>query len=46
MADAIKYLGQLGSYKRAPSDGDPGLKAIWKGLSALYFAMSVLMGQG
>ena len=36
MADAVKYLGELGSYKRAPSDGPPGLKSIWKGLCKLY----------
>ena len=36
MADAVKYLGELGSYKRAPSDGPPGLKSIWKGLCRLY----------
>ena len=38
---AINYLGQLGSYKRAPSDGPPGLKAIWKGLFVLYQAMDL-----
>lgn len=36
MEEAVKYLGQLGSYKRAPSDGPPGLKSIWKGLCKLY----------
>jgi len=36
MADAVMYLGELGSYKRAPSDGPPGLKSIWKGLCRLY----------
>lgn len=48
MAEAVLYLGQLGSYKRAPSDGSPGLKAIWLGLTALYQAIDVfnaLMGQ-
>jgi len=39
LADAIKYLGTLGSYKRAPSDGPPGLKSIWKGLCKLYDAL-------
>jgi len=39
LADAIKYLGTLGSYKRAPSDGPPGLKSIWKGLCELYTAL-------
>jgi hypothetical protein len=36
MSEAVKYLGELGSYKRAPSDGPPGLKSIWKGLFRLY----------
>ena len=45
MADAIKYLGQLGGYKRSPSDGPPGLKSIWNGLFALYFAVDVLKSQ-
>jgi hypothetical protein len=39
LADAIMYLGTLGSYKRAPSDGPPGLKSIWKGLCKLYDAL-------
>ena len=45
MADAVKYLGELGGYKRAPSDGAPGLKAIWRGLLALYFAVEILQSQ-
>lgn len=45
MDDAVKYLGQLGGYKRAPSDGPPGLQCIWKGLFALYFAVDLFMGQ-
>jgi hypothetical protein len=45
MADAVRYLGQLGSYKRAPSDGAPGLKAIWKGLFVLYHFMAFVVGQ-
>jgi len=40
LADAIKYLGTLGGYKRAPSDGPPGLKSIWKGLGKLYDALN------
>ena len=28
MEEAIKYIGQLGGYKRAPIDDPPGLKAI------------------
>jgi hypothetical protein len=46
MADAIKYLGELGSYKRAPSDGPPGLKAIWNGLFKLFEFMELFVGQG
>jgi hypothetical protein len=46
MADAVKYLGQLGGYMRAPSDGAPGLKSIWDGLFLLYFAVDIIMGQG
>ena len=44
MADAVKYLGQLGSYKRAPSDGPPGLKAIWGGLFRLFEFMEYYIG--
>ena len=45
MSDAVKYLGQLGGYKRAPSDGPPGLKSVWNGLFALYMAVDLLVGQ-
>jgi hypothetical protein len=45
MADAVKYLGQLGSYKRAPSDGPPGLKSIWSGLLKLFEFMDLFAGQ-
>ena len=45
MAEAISYLGQLGGYKRAPSDGPPGLKTIWNGLFKLYFAVEMLLPQ-
>ena len=34
--EAIKYIGWLGGPKRAPSDGPPGLKTVWVGLSTLY----------
>ena len=44
MADAVKYLGQLGGYKRAPSDGPPGLKVIWKGLFKLYEFINLYEG--
>ena len=46
MSDAVKYLGQLGGYKRAPSDGPPGLQCIWRGLFALYMVVDALVGQG
>jgi hypothetical protein len=45
MADAVKYLGELGSYKRAPSDGPPGLKSIWNGLFKLFEFIDLVMGQ-
>ena len=45
MADAVMYLGQLGSYRRSPSDGPPGLKSIWSGLFRLYEFMDLFMGQ-
>lgn len=45
MAEAVKYLGQLGGYKRTPSDGAPGLKNIWQGLFLLYFSMDFLIYQ-
>jgi len=35
MHEAVTYLSQLGGPKRAPSDGPPGLKTIWIGLSTL-----------
>ena len=45
MTEAISYLGTLGGFKRSPSDGFPGLKSIWKGLFALFFAIDLLVGQ-
>jgi hypothetical protein len=33
--EAVGYLGQLGGPKRAPSDGPPGVKTVWMGLSTL-----------
>lgn len=45
MADAVSYLGQLGSYKRAPSDGPPGLKSIWAGLYKLFEYMELFVNQ-
>ena len=34
--EAVTYLGWLGGPKTAPSDGPPGVKAIWVGLDKLY----------
>jgi hypothetical protein len=34
--EAVKLLAWIGSGKRSPSDGDPELKLIWKGLENLY----------
>jgi hypothetical protein len=45
LAEAVKMLGQLGVGKRAPSDGDYGVKAIWLGLNTFYLAIDILMGQ-
>jgi hypothetical protein len=45
IAEALQYLGQIGSFKRSPSDGYPGVKAVWLGLSSLYHAMDLLVGQ-
>ncbi|GHU20058.1 hypothetical protein FACS189472_10770 [Alphaproteobacteria bacterium] len=41
MKDAVTYLGRIGDPKRAPSDGPPGLKAIWIGLSNFHLLLSV-----
>jgi hypothetical protein len=45
MADAVKYLGWLGGYKRSPSDGPPGLKVIWNGLFKLWDFIELFAGQ-
>jgi len=45
---AVAYLGELGSFRHAPSDGDYGVMSIWKGLFKLFNALDVvdrLMGQ-
>ena len=33
--EAVRCLGWLGGPKRAPSDGPPGVKTVWIGLSTL-----------
>ena len=39
--DAIAYLGELGGFKRSPSNGDYGVKVVWKGVMKLYDAIDV-----
>jgi hypothetical protein len=36
MEDAVKFVGWMGGPIRAPSDGPPGVKTVWKGLQKLY----------
>jgi hypothetical protein len=48
LKSAVEFLGQLGSFKHSPSDGDYGVKSIWLGLTYLWTAFDVfsrLMGQ-
>jgi hypothetical protein len=45
LSEAVRYIGELGSYKRSPSDGPPGLKSIWKGLFRLFEAVDLLVAQ-
>jgi hypothetical protein len=40
MKEAVEYLGRLGGPKRAPSDGPPGVKAVWIGLMKLYILLA------
>ena len=37
--EAIKYISELGGYKAAKSDGPPGLKVIWLGLTKLHLLL-------
>ena len=37
--EAIKYISELGGYKAAKSDGPPGLKVVWIGLSKLLLLL-------
>jgi len=39
---AVDFLGELGSFKHAPSDGDYGVKSVWKGLLKLFDALDFL----
>jgi hypothetical protein len=36
MADAVRYVAALGGFVGAPSDGSPGLKVVWMGLSKFF----------
>jgi hypothetical protein len=38
--EAVEYPGRLGGPKRAPGDGPPGVKTIWKGLMKLYILLA------
>lgn len=40
IADAIRYVAQLGGFVGSKSDGPPGLKVIWLGLEKLYTLIS------
>jgi hypothetical protein len=35
LQEAVQYLGWLGGGRRAPSDGPPGVKLLWQGLTKL-----------
>jgi hypothetical protein len=34
--EAVRYLAKLGGFAGSPSDGEPGAKVIWRGLSVLH----------
>jgi hypothetical protein len=36
IGEAVEYIGNLGGPRRAPSDGPPGVKTIWRGLQKFY----------
>ena len=40
MHDIVLHLAMLGGRKGAPSDGMPGVQAIWKGLKTLYILLA------
>jgi hypothetical protein len=40
IGEAVRYLGNLGGPKRAPSDGPPGVKTIWEGLNVLNILLA------
>jgi hypothetical protein len=50
IAEAAGHTGNLGGPRRAPSDGPPGVKTVWRGLQKFYTLfdyrdMFDLMGQ-
>jgi hypothetical protein len=45
VSEAVRHIAELGSYKRAPSDGAPGLKSVWQGLFRLFETMDRLVAQ-
>ena len=45
LGEAIRMLGELGTGKRAPSDGDFGVKSLWLGLRNFFLAANILVGQ-
>jgi hypothetical protein len=34
--EAVEHIGNLGGPRRAPSDGPPGVKTVWRGLQKFY----------
>jgi len=34
--EAVRYLAKLGGFAGSPSDGEPGVKVVWRGLEVLY----------
>jgi hypothetical protein len=45
ISEAVRHIAELGSYKRAPSDGEPGLKSVWQGLFRLFKTVEILVAQ-
>jgi hypothetical protein len=36
IGEAVGHIGNLGGPRRAPSDGPPGVKTVWRGLQKFY----------
>jgi hypothetical protein len=45
LSEAVRYLAEPGNYRRAPSDGPPGLKSVWQGLFRLFEMVEILVDQ-